>query len=162
MPKRFSHCVQGNSPSSEMLGVRLPLVAVFRLLPPPPSRPPKGGWWLASLIMSRASDPLKKLDVSMEVSKLLWLPSVATIGWAKLAKSSKDKCMALSPESIRDEVSNKLRDSSNIKSCSSSLLNIRTGSCFMSKGWPWLRWLEPGKLGPSSPWWPLEPNERSD
>ena len=61
---------------------------------------------------------------------------MVTIGCvAKLARSSNDKCIALSPESIRDDVSNKFKDSSNIKSCSSSLLNIKTGSCFISKGW---------------------------
>ena len=64
-PKRFSHCVQGNSPSSEMLGVRL---SPFRFPFPPTSI--CMGVLLDSLMISSASVPLRKLDVSIEVSKL--------------------------------------------------------------------------------------------
>ena len=46
-----------------------------------------------------------KMIKHISISYLVWLPSVLTIGWAKLAKSSNDKWIALSPESIREEVS---------------------------------------------------------
>ena len=60
---------------------------------------------VVSLIMSSASAPLRKLEVSMEVSKLAWLPSVATMVLVKLAMSSSERWMAESPESMSDAFS---------------------------------------------------------
>ena len=57
--------MQGNSPSSEMLGVRLPPLVPFRLVASICM-----GVLLDSLMISSASVPLRKLDVSIEVSKL--------------------------------------------------------------------------------------------
>lgn len=123
MPSKYEFKVtweHGNSPSSGKLGVLLSFCVSDRLI----------GVVVVSLIMSNASAPLRKLDVS----KLAWLPSVATMVFVKLAMSSSERWMAESPESMRDAFSKSWSESSRMRSWSFSSLDMRTGSCLISIG----------------------------